>query len=118
MSSQPQWSPVDDETADLLALVAAGPLAGNDAEERFLRACEVDAALHGFVSVNRVRAALSNEHGLTIEPHQFSALWSANTGRGKAMVKAEGDDAWEICKGSPSGNDGKPYRKRKWVGIA
>ena len=113
MSAEPHWEPTDE--FDLLSLVAAGPLAGNDAEVRFLRACEIDAALHGWVSVNRVRAALSNEHGLTIEPRQFSALWSANTGRGKAMVKA---DEWEICEGSTSGNDGRPYRLRRWVGIA
>lgn len=112
--SAPQWSPVDEELADKLELVAVGTLAPNDAEARFLRACEIDAATHGTVSVNRVRAALTNEHGLTIEHHQFSALWSANTGRGRAMVKA---DEWEICEGSTSGNDGRPYRLRRWVGV-
>lgn len=111
--TSPRWSPVDDDTADLLTLVAAGPLYGDDAEDRFLTACRADAGEHGgIVSINRVRERLTNQHGLTIEPRRLSALWNAHTGLGKAMVTT---GEWETCTGSTSGNDGRPFRLRRWV---
>lgn len=109
--SAPQWSPVDDTTADLLSVLAdPSPTVGADVPVVFLAACRRDAMANGgLVSVNRVRALLADED---IEPHRFSALWSHHTGRGKQMVK----DGWEICSGSASGNDGRPYPLRRWVG--
>lgn len=113
--SAPQFAPADDETQDLLSLIANDPRHAED-EQRFLDACQSDARDHGgIVSVNRVRSLLTNRHGLTIEPRRLSALWNAHTGRGKAMVTT-GD--WETCQGSSSGNDGRPFRLRRWVGCA
>lgn len=115
MSSVPVFAPVDDPTADLLSLVADTdtPL-GRERYEAFLVACAADATTHGgLVSVNRVRAALSVDGVLQVEPRAFSAMWSASTGLGKPMVKT---GAWETCSGSTSGNDGRPYPVRRWVG--
>lgn len=116
-----RWESVDDSTADLLALVAdERAVVGRDVPDLFLAACEADAAAHdGLVSVNRVRARLSDAQ---IPPRRYSALWSHYTGRDKPMVKATTGDGtvplWEVCKGSPSGNDGRPFQMRRWVGIA
>lgn len=107
----PAWAPFDDSTADLLSLVAdPHPAISADVPALFLAACEADANTHGgMVSVNRVRAALADAD---IEHHRFSALWSRFTGQGRPMVR----DGWETCSGSASGNNGKPYPLRRWVG--
>jgi hypothetical protein len=113
--SAPVFAPVDEPTADLLLLVAGTttPL-GGERYEAFLAACEADAAAHGgLVSVNRVRAAMSVDGRLQLEPRAFSAMWSTATGRGKPMVKT---GQWETCAGSSSRNDGRPYPVRRWVG--
>lgn len=109
----PRFAPVDSDTADLLTLVAdADAPVGRDAVAAFLAACEADAEAHGGrVSVNRVRAALAGED---IPPRRYSALWAHYTGRGKPMVKT---GEWETCAGSDSGNDGRPYPVRRWVGV-
>lgn len=112
--SAPQWAPVDDDTADLLSVLAdPHPIAGADATAAFLVACERDADAHdGLVSVNRVRALMAEAD---IPPRRYSAMWSHFTGEGKPMVKAPGK--WEICEGSPSGNNGRPFPLRRWVGA-
>lgn len=110
--SAPHFAPIDEDTNDLLHLVADvdSPI-GADAPELFLAACRRDAMAHdGIVSVNRVRVLMAEAQ---VEPHRYSSFWSAFTGRGKPMQKAEG---WETCEGSSSGNDGRPYRLRRWVG--
>lgn len=112
--SAPQFAPVDDETCDLLSLVAdVEASVGRDAPAMFLDACRRDAmANDGLVSVNRVRSLMT---GAGIEPHRYSSFWSAFTGKNKPMVKADG---WEVCDGSTSGNDGRPFRLRRWVGTS
>lgn len=114
----PIFAPVDEPMADFLALIVDPwtPLGYSDADD-FLSACQYDAAAHGgLVSVNRVRELLT---AADIEHHRFSAMWSHFTGREKPMRKATLDDTsmpWEICRGSQSGNDGRPYPLRIWVG--
>jgi hypothetical protein len=115
-----RWLPVDDDTADLLALVAdEHRIPGADVPALFLAACKRDADAHGgLVSVNRVRALLADAD---IPPRRYSALWAHFTGIGKPMVKAIRPDlepVWETCKGSTSGNDGRPFQLRRWVGAA
>lgn len=114
MTTQPQWSSVDEPTADLLTLVAdpERPVGRTDVDA-FLDACRRDAMAHdGLVSVNRVREVMESHD---IEHHRYSAFWSRFTGKDRPMVKA---DEWEVCSGSKSGNDGRPYRLRRWVGSA
>ena len=116
----PAWSPVDDDTADLLTVLADdGSVSPSKAEVRdlFLEACCRDAMAHGgLVSVNRVRDLLADAG---IPPRRYSALWSHFTGRGKPLIKATdqyGDQRWETCEGSSSGNDGRPFPLRRWTG--
>ena len=110
MTTSPRFEPTD--AYDLLALVADPdhPVSRDDARA-FLDACRRDAMAHdGLVSVNRVRSLLADAD---IDPRRLSAFWSHFTGKGRPMVRAEG---WEVCTGSTSGNDGRPFRLRRWVG--
>ena len=116
----PTFAPVDSDTADLLSLVAdtESPV-GRDAVALFLAACEADAAANdGVVSVSRVGAALPEDLTST---ERYSSFWSAFTGRDKPMRKVtiqDGLPLWEVREGSRSGNNGKPFRNRIWVGGA
>jgi len=109
----PHWEPLDPDTRDTLTLVAdVNRPIGADAPALFLDACRRDAEAHGGeVSVNRVRALLADAD---IPPRRYSSLWAAFTGRGKPMRKVGG---WEVCEGSASGNDGRPFQRRVWVGA-
>lgn len=110
--SAPKWSQVDDETADLLVLVAdVERVVGQADVMTFLEACRRDAmANDGLVSVNRVRKLMEQRN---VEPHRYSSFWSRFTGKDRPMRKT---DEWEICRGSASGNDGRPFPIRRWVG--
>lgn len=118
VTSGPRWSPIDDDTHDLLSAVAEPhPVVGAEVVDLFLDACRRDAENHGgFVSVNRVRARLADQD---IPSRRYSALWGHFTGPGRPMVKAKdpvtGDYLWEACSGSTSGNNGRPYPIRRWV---
>jgi hypothetical protein len=117
------FAPADEDTYDLLAAVAEPhPAIGADAPALFLAACKRDAETHdGLVSVNRVRALLADSD---IPPRRYSALWAHFTGPGKPMRKATQfnsftqmvEPLWETCAGSTSGNDGRPFQLRRWVG--
>lgn len=111
------WSPIDDDRADLLTVLADPHPILTDAADEFLAACRMDAMAHGgLVSTNRVRALLADAD---IEHHTYSAMWARFTGRGRPMVKATDADRrvmWETCEGSPSGNNGRPYVLRRWLG--
>lgn len=109
MTAQPRWEPTDEY--DLLSVLAdPHPIIGADVADLFLQACRRDAMAHnGEVSVNRVRALLADAQ---IPPRRYSALWSHFTGRGKPMQKT---GQWEVCKGSESGNDGRPFPMRRWT---
>jgi len=109
---EPRWKPTPE--AEFLALVAdVHNIARRDPTRLFLAACRADACLHhGKVSVNRVRLRLAAA-GVAIPARRYSAMWSAFTGPGKPMVKLK---EWEVCAGSLSGNDGRPFALRRWVG--
>lgn len=111
MTAAPHWSPMDDATHDLLALVAdPDRVPGRDAVDAFLAACRRDARANGgMVSVNRVRSLLSDAQ---IPPRRYSALWAAFTGEGKPMRRTE---VWELSTDTAGGNSGKPTFLRQWV---
>jgi len=127
MTTRTAPHPIHEPTdqADLLDLIvdAESPLpARQDDIKAFLDACEADAALNGgVVNTSRVRGRLEDQgvdiHSAVVAP-RFSGMWSKYTGPGKPMRKIEdGDpDAWSVCEGSESGNNGKPYRQRRWTG--
>lgn len=103
---------IDGTTADKLAVVAdpSHPV-GRDAVAAFLTACEADAAAHGYVSVNRVSAALESEG---IEHPRYSAFWARFTGKGRPMRRLPG--RFEERRGSRTGNNGRLMPLREWVG--
>jgi hypothetical protein len=71
-----------------------------------------DARAHsGQVDPNRVRAALSNEHGLTVSPRALSATYSALASQG--VIRSLGwIDRNDDVRG---GNAGRPARAWEWV---
>lgn len=113
--STPSWQPVDDETADLLSLIADDPRKDAD-YALFLRVCWQDAKAHGdYVSVQRVRRRMSNEHGLIVHPRTYSAFWSKACAKAGPMVTTT---EWDLNDDKRARNGGKPQRLRKWVGGA
>lgn len=102
------------EQLDLLTAVAddPGPLADRD-RRTITAAIMADAMDHdGVVSPNRVRAALSNAHGLTVRPRMLSATYSALAARG--VLRSLG---WtEVNDDVRGGNAGRPGRQWQWVG--
>ena len=111
----PQFASPDDDTLDLLSLIADDPRVEAD-YRRFLDACQRAARWNdGLVHVNTVRSLLTNPHNgdLTIEPRRLSAFWNKATGDGRPMRRT---GEWEICSGSSSGNDGRPQPVRRWHG--
>jgi hypothetical protein len=112
--SAPPWGGVDRDTAEALERLATLSWRyerDSDAND-FLNACREDHEEHGSVSVNRVRARLTVNGRLSIPARRFSALWSIHTGKDRPMVKT---GKWEICQGSTSRNNGRPYPLRRWV---
>lgn len=114
MTAAPNWSPLDDATADLLSLIADPDRAtGRDAIDAFLAACRRDAMANGgVVSTNRVRDLMSDAQ---IQPQRYSSLWAEFTGEGRPMRVVK--DAWEINLDKKGGNYGKPAKLREWVGF-
>ena len=111
----PTFARVDDDTADLLGLIAEDPRK-DDEYALFLRACWQDAMAHGhYVSVQRVRRRMSNEHGLIVHPRTYSAFWSRACAKGGPMVTTV---EWDLNDDKRGKNSGKPQRLRKWVGGA
>lgn len=113
VTSEPVFGP--NNVHELLERVAHGSgSAGRDSATIFLAACYWAAICKdGYVSVNDVRH-ICDRIGANIPPRRYSAMWSRFTGPGRPMVKAPG---WEQCAGSKSGNDGRPYPVRLWVGA-
>lgn len=106
--------PLEQDTANLLSLMAEDPR--KDAEyDEFLRACWTVAQRNaGLVFTNDVRALLSDQHGeLTIFPRQFSAYFCRATGKGGPLVKTE---RWATCTDPKKKNSGRPQPVRRWVG--
>lgn len=86
-----------------------------DYRAKIVAAIRDDAAAHdGRISTNRVRAALSNDHGLTVGPRMLSATYSALAAKG--IIRSLGWlDTNDDVRG---GNAGRPARAWQWVGAA
>jgi hypothetical protein len=108
----PRWAPVDDDTSDLLDLLANDERKADD-YDRFILACRADWEQHGHVSVQCVRHSLSNRYGLVIEPRTYSSFWRRASGKdGPLQVTGE----WETCTDTRGRNAGRPQMLRRWVG--
>lgn len=97
---------------DLLAIAENPHPLADDARDAIRAAIIRDARDHdGTVDPNRVRAALSNEHGLTVPSRMLSATYSAMAARGElrslGFVGVNDDHR--------GGNAGKPQRHWLWI---
>ena len=103
-------SPVDEATAQLLAVVASSP--GHvDARTAIVQAIAADAAAHdGWVDPNRVRERLSGEHGLTVPSRLVGAVYSGLARAGRLV-----HDGWTTSTDRAGGNVGKPVRLYRLV---
>jgi len=105
---------------DIAMLLATDPREADD-WARFCQTLYADHAMHGFISQNRVRVALSDRHGLTIRPRTYSSYWlraqrgkKSGPGLHEPFIEADG---WEVCATSTSGNNGRPLRRYRWIGA-
>lgn len=118
------YSTAQDTHTDTALLVASDARKIAD-WHRFVAAVRSDAETHGNrISQNRVRVALSNEHGLMIDPPAYSGMWTrAKKGkksgpkdqRHPALIKVIG---LERCTTSRSGNNHKMLPVYAWIGGA
>lgn len=113
------YSTAQQHHLDIAMLLATDPREADD-WARFCQTLYADHAMHGFISQNRVRVALSNKHGLTIRPRTYSSYWlraqrgkKSGPGQHEPFIEVEG---WEICATSTSGNNGRPLRRYRWIG--
>ena len=109
--SGPTFAPVDDETADLLALIDADRIHTDDRHKIDVAIKQVAAEHGGVVDPGRVRALLTNEHGLTVYPRVLSARYSVLTRAGVLEV-----DGWTTNTDKAGGNYGKPQRLYRLAG--
>ncbi|MFC0623216.1 hypothetical protein [Kribbella deserti] len=94
-----------DHLPALLELVAGDPLHERD-REKIVTAIHSDAQRHnGHVSSNRVRRALTNEHGYVVYPRLIGAAYASLARHG--ALKAAG---WELNDDVAGGNNNKPAR--------
>lgn len=96
---------------DLLEAVAENPQPLAQAQRDRIRAAIVaDGRAHGGeVSPNRVRAALSNRHGLTVHPRMLSAAYGVL--RAEGVLERHG---WLENDDTKGGNAGK-FVGRWWL---
>ena len=103
----PHFAPVDDDTADLLSLVAE-----DAGYAEFLRICKHVADNNdGIVSVQKVRDLVRSQ-GIEFLPRTYSAYWSRSCRKGGPMVTTM---QWDVCTDRAGKNSGKPQRLRRWV---
>lgn len=112
--SAPHWSPVDDETADLLALVATGPLAPPTADaewDHFVGALRLAAMRNdGLIRPNDLRPYVRSR----VAPQRIGAF--TNRALAQGLIVATGD--WETSDDTEGRNSGKPARVYRWIGGA
>lgn len=104
MTTAPHWSPVDDHTADLLALVADTNHPSPDFEwTEYLTAVRHCAALDGgLVRPNRLRPLLRG----VVAPRRIGAF----TNRAKAERLLVDAGEWEVSDDHHGRNAGRPMR--------
>lgn len=103
MTAQPQWSPVDDDTADLLSLVANDQLHPRP-EEEWQVFCQalLRAADRGVVRPNALRPLVRGQ----IAPRRIGAF--TNRALAEGLLVATGE--WQVSDDTEGRNGGKPCR--------
>ena len=103
-----------DAQADVVDAVATTPPHIADPEfALFVDALRADALSHGgYVAVNRVRKAMSNEGGLSINPRRYSSFWT------RAVREGYLDHRFveEPNRDKKGRNLGKKSKVRRWLG--
>lgn len=112
--SAPQWSPVDDTTADLLHLVAMGTPATPTADEEwteFVAALEAVALIHGgLIPPNALRPEVRG----VVAPRRIGAF----THRALSQGLVEYAGTYQISDDTEGRNAGRPCRVLLWLGAA
>lgn len=111
MSASPIWD--DSGQGDLLALVAAGPLAPPTADEEWDYFCSTLRFIArsndtGRIDPNLCRPLLAGE----VAPQRIGAFYSRATHRGLIVA-----DGWTISDDAHGKNGGKPARCYRWIGA-
>lgn len=105
MTAQPQWSSADDETYDLLALVANDQMSPRPDEEwqeyrRALRLCA--DPFTGVLDPNKLRRCIRGR----IAPRRIGAF--TNRAKSEGLIADTGE--WQISDDTEGRNAGKPCR--------
>ena len=110
MTTAPHWSPVDDDTADLLALVANDQMHPRPAEEwdEFVRCLSHAADSWGRIDPNRLRPLLRG----VIAPRRIGAF--TNRAKAEGLIVLTGE--WVVSTDALGRNGGKPCRVYRWTG--
>lgn len=107
----PQWSAVDDDTADLLSLVASEHPAIPQEErewEHFVAVLQEVALATGLIDQNVTRPLLRGE----VKPQRVGAFFHRATKAG--LIRVEG---WNTSDDLEGKNGGKPARVYRWLGT-
>ena len=104
MTTAPTWSPVDDDTNDLLSLVANDQLHPRPAEEWevYVGALNRAADASGRIDPNTLRALVRGE----IAPRRIGAF--TNRAKAEGLIADTGE--WQVSDDTEGRNGGKPCR--------
>ena len=109
----PAWSPVDDDGADLLSLVAHDRMHPRPAEEWtvFVNALQIAAECEGgLVRPNTLRPMVRN----LVAPRRIGAF--TNRAKAEGLIADTGE--WQISDDTEGRNAGRPCRVYRWTGAA
>ena len=107
----PLWGPMDAGTASTLEVVDADWRRERDREQIDQAIVRIAMKHGGIVNPNLVRAELTNEHGLTVNPRALSARYSALAKAGVLVETGQYVENTDVA----GGNAGKPIRLRRYV---
>jgi hypothetical protein len=120
--SAPQWSAVEEDHADLLALVALGPLAPKTADEEwaeFVRCLRHAADEHGVIQPNTLRPLVRG----VIAPRRIGAFTHRAISQGLVEYRVVGYQIgghpiydYQISDDTEGKNAGKPARVMRLLG--
>lgn len=110
--SAPVWASVDDETNDLLDLIAdsehtATPIAAEE-WSLFAKVLREASRSTGRIDPNVVRPVIRGQ----VAPQRIGAFWHRAVREGLIAR-----DAWNVSDDARSGNAGKPQRTYRWIGT-
>lgn len=109
MTAQPQWSPVDDDTADLLTLVRdEGHVSADHEWGLFVEALIQARGFGDEIRPNVLRPMLRGQ----IAPRRIGAF----THRALSLDLVEYTGEWEVSDDTEGRNGGKPARVMRWIG--